>query len=136
MKKKVRYNGGTESYSGRFTSPEGTLVKGQEYTLVYVDQHPWETDYYLAGVEGRFNSVWFTDVVESKHIYIAVAKEFPTIGQRLSCFRAEYGSHYRSEPKWISCRTTPVKEIRQLEKDVYSVDTNNSTYVVKVYAEN
>ena len=64
MAKKVRYNGGTESYYN--CSNPSILVVGQEYTVIKEDVYPWQTDYILEGLYGKFNSVWFDDVTDDQ----------------------------------------------------------------------
>lgn len=60
MAKKVRYNGGTESYYG--CSDPTNLVVGKEYEVVLSKDRGWQTDYILKGIDGEFNSVWFDEV--------------------------------------------------------------------------
>ena len=62
MVKKVRYNGGTESYYN--CSNPSVLVVGRVYTVVKEDVYAWQTDYTLEGFFGKFNSVWFDDVTD------------------------------------------------------------------------
>ena len=63
MAKKVRYNGGTQSYYG--CSDPSKLVVGKEYEVVRSRVRSWQTDYTLKGVDGEFNSVWFDEVTVS-----------------------------------------------------------------------
>ncbi|MBR3163329.1 MAG: hypothetical protein IKF17_04450 [Clostridia bacterium] len=60
----VRYNGGTGSYYGSFSSPS-VLRKGCLYEVAIIKEYSSHTEYYLKGIEGKFNSVWFNKVGES-----------------------------------------------------------------------
>ena len=57
MVKKVRYNGGTQSYYG--CSDPTNLVPGEEYEVVHIEVFGWHTKYSLRGVDGKFDSTWF-----------------------------------------------------------------------------
>ena len=60
MAKKVRYNGGTQSYLG--CSEPTVLVVGKEYEVISSTDRGWQTNYTLNGIKGNFNSVWFDEV--------------------------------------------------------------------------
>ena len=67
MAKKVRYNGGTESYYG--CSDPTNLVVGKEYEVILSKDRGWQTDYTLKGVDGEFNclkAVFRAHTVESE----------------------------------------------------------------------
>ena len=68
MAKKVRYNGGTQSYYD--CSDPTNLVVGKEYEVVLSRDRGWQTDYTLKGVDGEFNSVWFDEVSSDDSVYI------------------------------------------------------------------
>jgi hypothetical protein len=44
---------------GNHTDPNGILIKGKSYIVENCVQHSWNTEVYLEGIEGEFNSVWF-----------------------------------------------------------------------------
>lgn len=88
MAKKVRYNGGTQSYYG--CSDPTNLVVGKEYEVVLSKDRGWQTDYILKGVSGQFNSVWFDEVSPDDKVYMAIAHKVPVIGEKYSCYRMEF----------------------------------------------
>ena len=88
MAKKVRYNGGTQSYYG--CSDPTNLVVGKEYEVVLSRDRGWQTDYTLKGVDGEFNSAWFDEVSSDDKVYMAIAHEVPVIGERYSCYKMEF----------------------------------------------
>ena len=123
MAKKVRYNGGTESYYG--CSEPTDLVVGKEYEVVSSKDRGWQTDYTLNGVEGEFNSAWFDEV----QVYMAIAREAPVIGKRYFCYKMEFGN---GQPKCSAKTTSTVKEINYMGNNIYQVITRNSVYIVNV----
>lgn len=116
MAKRVAYNGGTESY-GPTSNPE-VLKKGQIYEVIKEDQHNWYTNYSLKGIEGEFNSAWF-----SKPEYFAVSEEVPEVGKPMILDLV--GSTNR-------LKTTAVENIVGVGEFVYKVITKNSVYFVQV----
>lgn len=124
MSKKVRYNGGTESYYG--CSDPRILVVGKEYEVVSANDRCWQTDYTLKGVKGEFNSVWFDDVYP---YHIAIACETPVIGENYHCTKIEF---INGQPKTINLNTSPVKQINYLGNNVYEITTCSSVYIVKL----
>ena len=63
MAKIIRYNGGKESWKG-CTDPNNLIV-GENYEVCREEVSAWQTNYYLKGIEGYFNSTWF-DIVEEE----------------------------------------------------------------------
>ncbi len=127
MAKKVRYNGGTESYYG--CSNPANLVVGQEYEVISARERAWQTDYKLKGVDGEYNSVWFDTVVSEPQVYIAVAHEPPVVDQPYSCWRI---AMIDGRPKLLDCNTSNVRNITYMGNNVYEVKTRNSLYIVNV----
>ena len=127
MTKKVRYNGGTQSYYG--CSDPSNLVVGQEYEVVYARDRNWQTDYTLKGIDGEFNSVWFDDVSPDDKVYMAISHKIPVIGEKYSCYRIEFNN---GNPNLISCSTSTVKGINHIGNNIYQVTTRNSVYFVTV----
>ena len=125
--KKVRYNGGTDSYYS--CSDPTNLVVGKEYEVVFSRDRGWQTDYTLKGVDGEFNSVWFDEVSSDDKVYMAIAHEVPVMGQNYSCYKLEF---INGQPKLISWSTTTVKGIIYLGNNIYQVTTLNSVYIVNV----
>lgn len=123
--KRVRYNGGTESYYG--CSSPANLVIGMEYEVTTEIDRGWQTDYTLKGIDGRFNSVWFDEIDE--RIYMAIAHKMPVIGERYSCYKLEF---VNNKPKLIGWSTSTVKAINYVGNNIYELSTNNSVYIVKV----
>ena len=127
MAKKVRYNGGKESYYG--CSDPSTLVVGKEYEVVLARDRGWQTDYTLKGVSGEFNSVWFDDISSDDKGYMAIAHNGPVIGESYSCYKMEF---INGNPKLVSWSTSTVKAINYMGNNIYQVTTRNSTYIVNV----
>ena len=127
MAKKVRYNGGTQSYYG--CSDPTNLVVGKEYEVVLSRDRGCQTDYTLKGVDGEFNSVWFDEVSSDDKVYMAIAHEVPVIGERYSCNKMEF---INGQPKLIAWSTSTVKGINYIGNNIYQVTTRNSVYIVNV----
>ena len=127
MAKKVRYNGGTQSYYG--CSDPTNLVVGKEYEVVLSRDRGWQTDYTLKGVDGEFNSVWFDEVSSDDKVYMAIAHEAPVIGEKYSCYKMEF---INGQPKLIAWSTSTVKGINYMGNNIYQVTTRNSVYIVNV----
>lgn len=127
MAKKVRYNGGTESYYG--CSEPTDLVIGKEYEVVSERDRGWQTDLTLRGVSGEFNSAWFDEVIIDDHVYMAISNNLPEIGKRYFCFKI---SIKNGRPELIGTTTSRISQIKFLGNDVYKVTTENSVYFVTV----
>lgn len=133
MTKKVRYNGGTESYT--YSTNPKCLVVGKEYEVVSETVLNFQTNYTLRGVEGEFNSVWFDEVITSetkksnKVINLAISEVLPNVGEGYHCAKIDF---IDGKPKLLRCLTSPVKEFEEIGVNTYLVKTNNSIYVVKV----
>ena len=128
MGKMVRYNGDTLSYYG--TSDVKQLQVGKVYEVISIEVKDWQTNYYLHGVKGCFNSVWFETVEENKpDVYMAVSIERPNVGKSYHCSKMVWtddGLEY-----W-KVTTSPVEEVEYIGNRVYKVKTLNSIYMVLV----
>lgn len=130
--KKVIYNGGRDSYCG-CTDPS-VLVKGKEYEVIAERVSGWHTEYTLRGVNGEFNSCWFTSTV-SAPTFVAFASKAPKEGERYKCNKlvAENG-----KVKTINWETSTVLHSEIVGQSVndtditYKVTTRNSIYLVHV----
>lgn len=127
MAKKVRYNGGTQSYYS--CSDPTKLVVGKEYEVILSRDRGYQTDYTLKGVDGEYNSVWFDEVCSNDKVYMAIAHEVPVIGKRYHCNKIEVSN---GQSKSIGWYTSTVKEIRYMGNNIYHVTTRNSVYIVNV----
>lgn len=125
MTKRVRYNGGTESYYG--CSEPTDLIVGKEYQVIHERDRGWQTDYKLKGIEGEFNSIWFDKVDDG--VYMALSKTKPVIGEKYSIFKVEF---VNGNPKLVKGVTSTVKSINCIGNDIYQVKTRNSIYIVQV----
>ncbi len=123
MKKYVKYNGRTESF--RPCTASAMLVRNHVYTMhsqvVMIDQ----TNYFLEGVRGEFNSVWFDEVP----VYFAYSKEEPEYGHAMHLIRLE---KTESGVQPIAVLTSDAVSIEQIANDTYRVLTNNSVYIVQM----
>ncbi len=128
MAKKVRYNGGTQSYYN--CSNPTKLVVGKVYEVVFsIDYDRDTTTYILKDVDGEFNSVWFDEVSSDDNIYMAIAHEIPVINERYSCYKMEL---VNGQLNLIGRYTSTVKEINYMGNNIYKVITKNSVYIVIV----
>lgn len=125
MTKRVRYNGNMDIYS--LGSPSTNLVIGQEYEVEEKKVSSFHTTYVLKGVEGEFNSVFFSDVDDKKH-YLALADNIPEEDQSMECYTVIIENN---EADLVYTRTSTVVEVTKLE-GVYLVTTLNSIYHVLV----
>lgn len=123
MVKKVRYNGGTDSYYS--CSKPNELVEGKEYEVVHIIDRGYQTDYTLVGVDGEFNSAWFNEI----KTYMAVGFKVPVVGERYHCFVMEL-NHGRARSG--ECWTSKIKRVSNICNNIYQVTTQNSVYIVKV----
>lgn len=119
MAKKVRYNGGTESWST--CSDPTELVVGKVYEIVSSKDCGWQTNYTLKGVTGEFNSTWFDEIV-----YKAIATGIPVIGESYNCCKLN------EKLEGLLITTSPVKEIDHMGNNIYKVTTCNNVYIVMV----
>lgn len=127
MAKKVRYNGGTQSYYG--CSESSNLLLGEEYVVVHAKDLGWQTNYILEGIDGEFNSVWFDEVSSDDNVYVAISHEVPAIGKSFHCHKVEF---INGNPKLSSWSTSTVKAINYMGNNIYQVTTCNSVCIVKV----
>jgi hypothetical protein len=127
MAKKVRYNGGNESYHG--CSEPKKLVVGMEYEVIEEKDRSWQTDYKLKGVTGYFNSIWIDDVPSVANTFMALARTIPSVGTRCECFKVEF---LNGQLNLIGRSTSTVKEVVDMGNNIYRVTTRNSTYIVQV----
>ena len=119
--KKVVYNGNTLTYYP--CSDPSRLVLGKVYNVVHENVGSWQTNYFLEGVEGSYNSVWF-DVY--KPVYIAYSSEYPKKGYSYRCSRISMFSGFER------IHTSNVQDITLLGACTYKVETKNSIYIVQV----
>ncbi len=127
MAKRVRYNGGTQSFYG--CSEPTKLVIGKEYEVIRSNDRGFQTDYTLKGVDGEFNSVWFDEISSEDKVYMAIAHKVPVIDERYSCYKIDF---VNGQLKLSCCSTSNVKEINYMGNNIYRVTTRNSVYIVSV----
>ena len=130
MAKKVCYNGGTQYH--KHCSKPTNLVVGKEYEVIKEIKSPFQTNYILKGIEGEFNSVWFTE--GNPHIFMVVSKQVPTLEKYLECQKMVLDNE--GQPCWQKTTTSRVKSVEYLGNSVYQVKTKSgSTYIVFVATE-
>lgn len=134
MEKIVIYNGRTESYYGCTEPTE--LIKGKKYIVVREEQLRCQTNYYLKGVVGYFNSVWFDEEKikrsESKiehHHYVVFAPKIPVIGERFECIRLNVINGTMELKGW---KTSIVEDFKKVDENVYKIKTKNSIYYAQI----
>ena len=128
MAKKVRYNGGTQSYYG--CSEPRNLVIGKEYEVISENVRDFQTDYVLKGIKGYFNSCWFDEVTFSEKEavdYIAVSKKIPVVGNQYYCSVIINGQSF------MPVRTSAVTSVTREKNNIFRVATKNHIYMVQVY---
>ena len=124
--KKVIYNGGTESY---FSCSEPTnLVVGKIYEVVHENDIDWQTNYYLKGVPGEFNSVWFNEV-SNFNTYFAISNELPVVGKSCKCNKLELNKNI---VEMQELNTETVLSVELLGKNTYKAFTQNGIYLITV----
>ena len=127
MAKMVRYNGLSGSYYP--CSDPNSLIKGKQYEVVLSRDRGYQTDYTLKGIEGEFNSIWFDDLTDDKKIFTAIGHSIPVINERYICHKIEFAN---GNPRFIATSTSKVKGKKYLGNNIYEVETQNSTYIVKI----
>lgn len=65
--------------------------------------------------------------VENKEHYLAYSQELPKVGERFACERIEFKNRWILTP----IRTSTVKKIEIIDKDIVKVETVASVYFVK-----
>ena len=122
--KNVIYNGGTNSYYG--CSDATNLVVGKLYKVIREIDLGFQTNYELEGVNGKYNSVWFTDVESLPQTYLAFGFAAPVEGKSCECYRIlPTGSQEH-------CFTSEVKHVSIVGKNTYKAVTRNSIYIVTI----
>ena len=129
MKKIVRYNGDKCSYYS--CSNPDKLIVGKEYEVISEIDKGWQTDYILNGVEGHFNSVWFT-VVNSGCTYMALSHNVPTVGDSCQCSVLSFDG---SNLNLLNRLTSTVTDVSHIGSNIYYVTTLNSVYIIKVASD-
>ena len=124
-KKILMYNGGTKSYYG--CDDPKVLTKGKLYEIIAEkDLHGCQTNYTLKGIEGEFNSIWFSEPTS----YFAYVSEVPLVGDTMRNFIYFEGIH----PKSIK-HTSTILCVEPITSNIYKVYTKNTLYIIKVLNE-
>jgi len=124
-KKILMYNGGTKNYYG-CDSP-AVLTKGKLYEIIAEeDICGCQTNYTLNGIEGAFNSIWFSEPTS----YFAYVDSIPVKGEPITSLIRFEGIH----PKAFKHSSTVVF-VESITSDIYKVYTQNTLYIVKVLKE-
>ena len=133
--KKVFYNGGTEAmYS---CDNPSCLVIGKEYEVLYEHADTWQTNYVLKGVDGEFNSAWFTNDSDTNQqskdlpvVYLAAARYIPVVGKRFRCDRLEPNNGINN---FRAAETSEVMFVKQLGENVWAARTRSgSVYIATI----
>ncbi|MBP3285080.1 MAG: hypothetical protein J6M02_06230 [Clostridia bacterium] len=124
----LRYNGSRENGYFTFSGDPAQLVPGQVYKLLSKVVHAWHTEYFLEGIPGSFNSVWFDEVDDETEpkVFLALAKEVPVVGERYECWKIE------SNAQVVCWSTSPVVNIKVIRTALLQVTTRNSIYLVQM----
>ena len=120
----VIYNGGTQSYYG--CSDPWRLIKGKEYKVIGKSDRGWQTDYYLQGIPGAYNSVWFDEILP---VYFATSNKAPVEGERYRCNKLSLDG---LNGELIGWHTSRVKSVELIGQNTYKVLTQNSIYLVTI----
>ena len=123
MAKYVKYNGGKDSYYG--CSDPKVLSTNLIYEVINEEDKGWQTNYTLKGVDGYFNSVWFSEVP----VYLAVSKEKPELLKPFKCCKICADDKNIS---YMKITTSSVKKMIKISSAVYQIFTSNSSYIVQV----
>lgn len=142
---KVRYNGNTDS-SSNYTSPT-SLTIGQIYEIQTIGAFPGGyTACTLRGIDGTFNPLWFDKIEEnitSKEsepiseqtpkpasditTFVAISQEIPETGKSIILKRGN------GKNSFATIRTTTLKSVEQIEKNIYICQTKSRKYIVQVF---
>ena len=121
-KKILMYNGGKASYYG--CDSHKVLTKGNLYEVVAEkDICGVQTNYSLKGIEGEFNSVWFSEPIS----YFAYDSTVPVEGSRLRDFLRFDGVSVISVK-----HTSTIQYVEPIASDTYKVYTQNTLYILKI----
>ena len=117
---KVIYNGGFKSYYS-CTKPTW-LVKGKEYEVVCVEDRNWQTDYYLDGVEGNFNSQWFDEIDDENSVLLqGVTDRKPEVGNICEIYKVLINHHLVSAERVGKCI---IDSVEKIGNELYRVFAN------------
>ena len=128
--KVVTYNGGTEYYGGNFLNPT-VLQKGRQYELEQSIKFDWHTEYYLKGIGGPFNSVWFTEEEQELSSYkpkVIRSYNRPEEGLPLVGYPVLPNGNTADH---IVC-TSNVQDMDVLYEGLYTIKTRNSVFIVEL----
>lgn len=122
MKKRVLYNGGTATYR-KCSDPRGHLIPGEVYTVSGQEDLPWQTNYFLEGVPGTFNALWF-DHYKPTHFGSVTALPEAGISLKIRAMNPDTGER---ETKVVTVLTAS-----RIEKHRYFVETYADIYIVRL----
>lgn len=123
-KKILMYNGGKDSYQG--CSDPNLLVKGQLYEVIIEKDLGFQTNYFLKGTVGEFNSVWFNEPTS----YFSYSTTIPVVGKPMEDIIRFEGIVAKSIR-----HTSVVSYIESISSDTYKAYTKNTLYIVKVLSK-
>lgn len=127
----VMYNGETEALYG--CSSPYLLALGKRYLVISEKVGDFQTNLYLKGVEGEFNSMWFNEVESSfsKKEWLAVATLYNCpdtfVGKRISLQRFHEDTKYLEK-----VNTSEIIKVENVYGNIYLFETTNSVYITKV----
>lgn len=127
MLKRVSYTGVKESFYS-CSNPE-CLEFGRIYEVEAERNRGWQTDYVLAGIEGHFDSAWFTIVKDVKKEYLAIGNSIPIVG---NCAELKRMISTNNEIRFKFIKTTLIENVTRASNTIFIVETKNSIYFVKV----
>lgn len=123
-KKILMYNGGKDSFY--YSDDPKVLTNGTLYDVIAEKDLGFQTNYTLNGIEGEFNSVWFSEPIS----YFAYTDTVPVEGEALKSFIRFEGIHPKS-----MITTSTIRYVEAVSNDIYKVYTQNTLYIVKVLKE-
>ena len=121
MAKFVKYNGGKNSFN-TCSNPQ-ILVKDKLYEVIEEEDFGFQTNYTLKGIPGKFNSVWFDELIS----YFAYSDTIPVKGTHMESFIRFEGL----KPTSVRNSSTVI-HVEAIGENIYKVFTRNTLYIVKI----
>ena len=78
-------------------------------------------------IRAILKTLFGSKVVEPNSAYLAVSRNMPQVGKSYNCYRLETNNKILRE-----INTSPVREIKVLDENIFSVKTDNSYYITRI----
>lgn len=124
VKKFVRYKGGFKDYH---PFPQPLLSEMHIYEVVNELEFKSHTAYTLKGINGLFNSQWFSEVKVIAHT--GISNQIPVVGQtyEYSEINMDYGF-----PRCLKYSTSAVDSFTDLGNNIYEIYAKYHRFIILV----